>query len=203
MEITAAMVKELRSQSGAGIMECKSALKETSGDVEAAITFLRKKGLAKADKKSDRQTGDGSVGTYIHAGNKLGVMVELNCETDFVANTPDFQELMRDSAMHIAAAKPRFATREEVTQETLDKEKEIFAHQAKESGKPENIIEKIVSGKMEKFYEENCVLEQPFIKDPDKIVKDLITESIATLGENISVGRYIRYAVGESNNGQQ
>ena len=124
MEITAAMVKELRSQSGAGIMECKSALKETSGDVESAITFLRKKGLAKADKKSGRQTGDGSVGTYIHAGNKLGVMVELNCETDFVANTPDFQELIRDIAMHIAAAKPRFATREEVTQETLDKEKE-------------------------------------------------------------------------------
>ena len=120
MEITAAMVKELRSQSGAGIMECKSALKEPSGDVESAITFLRKKGLAKADKKSGRQTGDGSVGTYIHAGNKLGVMVELNCETDFVANTPDFQELIRDIAMHIAAAKPRFATREEVTQEILE-----------------------------------------------------------------------------------
>ena len=165
MEITAVMVKELRSQSGAGIMECKSALKETNGDVDAAITFLRKKGLAKADKKSDRQTGDGSIGSYIHAGSKLGVMVELNCETDFVANTPDFQELVRDIAMHIAAAKPRFATREEVTQEILDKEKEIAAHQAKESGKPENIIEKIVSGKMEKFYEETCVLEQPFIKD--------------------------------------
>lgn len=195
MEITAAMVKELRSQSGAGIMECKSALKETSGDVETAITFLRKKGLAKADKKSGRQTGDGSVGTYIHAGNKLGVMVELNCETDFVANTPDFQELIRDIAMHIAAAKPRFATREEVTQETLDKEKEIFAHQAKESGKPENIIEKIVSGKMEKFYEENCVLEQPFIKDTNITIQELIKQKIALLGENINIGKFARFEV--------
>jgi len=195
MEITAAMVKELRSQSGAGIMECKSALKETSGDVEAAITFLRKKGLAKADKKSGRQTGDGSVGTYIHAGNKLGVMVELNCETDFVANTPDFQELIRDIAMHIAAAKPRFATREEVTQETLDKEKEIFVHQAKESGKPENIIEKIVSGKMEKFYEENCVLEQPFIKDTNITIQELIKQKIALLGENINIGKFVRFEI--------
>ena len=195
MEITATMVKELRSQSGAGIMECKSALKETSGDVEAAITFLRKKGLAKADKKSGRQTGDGSVGTYIHAGNKLGVMVELNCETDFVANTPDFQELIRDIAMHIAAAKPRFSTREEVTQETLDKEKEIFAHQAKESGKPENIIEKIVSGKMEKFYEENCVLEQPFIKDTNITIQELIKQKIALLGENINIGKFVRFEI--------
>ena len=195
MEITAVMVKELRSQSGAGIMECKSALKETSGDVEAAITFLRIKGLAKADKKSGRQTGDGSVGTYIHAGNKLGVMVELNCETDFVANTPDFQELIRDIAMHIAAAKPRFATREEVTQETLDKEKEIFAHQAKESGKPENIIEKIVSGKMEKFYEENCVLEQPFIKDTNITIQELIKQKIALLVENINIGKFARFEI--------
>jgi elongation factor Ts len=195
MEITAAMVKELRSQSGAGIMECKSALKETSGDVEAAITFLRKKGLAKADKKSDRQTGDGSVGTYIHAGNKLGVMVALNCETDFVANTPDFQELVRDIAMHIAAAKPRFARRDEVTQEILDKEKEIAAHVAKESGKPDNIIEKIVTGKMEKFYEENCVLEQPFVKDTNITVGELIKQKIALLGENIVLGRFSRFEI--------
>ena len=195
MEITAVMVKELRSQSGAGIMECKSALKETNGDVDAAITFLRKKGLAKADKKSDRQTGDGSIGSYIHAGSKLGVMLELNCETDFVANTPDFQELVRDIAMHIAAAKPRFATREEVTQEILDKEKEIAAHQAKESGKPENIIEKIVSGKMEKFYEETCVLEQPFIKDTNITVKDLIKQKIALLGENINIGKFVRFEI--------
>ena len=195
MEITASMVKELRSQSGAGIMECKSALKETNGDIEAAITFLRKKGLAKADKKSDRQTGDGSIGSYIHAGNKIGVMVELNCETDFVANTPDFQELVRDIAMHIAAAKPRFAKREEVTQETLNKEKEIFAHQAKESGKPDNIIEKIVSGKMEKFYEENCILEQPFIRDTNITVQELIKQKIALLGENINIGRFVRFEI--------
>jgi elongation factor Ts len=195
MEITAVMVKELRSQTGAGIMECKSALKETSGNVEAAITFLRKKGLAKADKKSDRQTGDGSVGTYIHAGNKLGVMVELNCETDFVANTPDFQELVRDIAMHIAAAKPRFATRDEVTREILDKEKEIAAHMAKESGKPDNIIEKIVTGKMEKFYEENCVLEQPFVKDTNVTVQELIKQKIALLGENIVLRRFSRFEI--------
>ena len=195
MEINAAMVKELRSQSGAGIMECKSALKETNGDVEAAITFLRKKGLAKADKKSDRQTGDGSIGSYIHAGSKLGVMVELNCETDFVANTPDFQELVRDIAMHIAAAKPRFANREEVTQEILDKEKEIAAHQAKESGKPENIIKKIVSGKMEKFYEETCVLEQPFIKDTIISVLELIKQKIALFGVNINIGKFVRFEI--------
>ncbi len=195
MDITAAMVKELRSQSGAGIMECKSALKETSGDVEAAVTFLRKKGLAKADKKSDRQTGDGAIGAYIHQGNKLGVMLELNCETDFVANTPDFQELVRDIAMHIAAAKPRYASREEVTQEILDKEKEIFAHQALESGKPENIVEKIVSGKMEKFYEENCVLEQPYIKDTSVTVQELIKQKIALLGENIVIGRFSRFEI--------
>ena len=195
MEITAAMVKELRSLSGAGIMECKSALKETKGDVEDAITFLRKKGLAKADKKSDRNTSEGKVGTYIHQGGKIGVMLQLNCETDFVANTPDFQELVRDVAMHIAAAKPRFATREEVTEEVLGKEREIFAHQAKESGKPENIIEKIVTGKMEKFYEENCVLEQPFIKDTNVTIGELIKQKIALLGENINIGQFSRFEI--------
>ncbi len=195
MEITAAMVKELRSQSGAGIMECKSALKETQGDVEEAITFLRKKGLAKADKKSGRDTAEGKVGSYIHQGSKIGVLLELNCETDFVANTPDFDELVRDIAMHIAAAKPRFATREEVTEETLIKEREIFAHQAKESGKPENIIEKIVNGKMEKFYEENCVLEQAFIKDTNITIGELIKQKIALLGENINIGKYSRFEI--------
>ena len=195
MEITAAMVKELRSLSGAGIMECKSALKETKGDVEDAITFLRKKGLAKADKKSDRNTSEGKVGTYIHQGGKIGVMLQLNCETDFVANTPDFQELVRDVAMHIAAAKPRFATREEVTEEVLEKEREIFVHQAKESGKPENIIEKIVTGKMEKFYEENCVLEQPFIKDTNVTIGELIKQKIALLGENINIGQFSRFEI--------
>ncbi len=195
MEITAAMVKELRSQSGAGIMECKSALKETQGDLEEAVTFLRKKGLAKADKKSDRQTSEGVIGSYIHQGGKVGVMVELNCETDFVANTPDFQTLVKDIAMHIAAAKPRFATREEVTEGVLEKEREIFAHQAKESGKPENIIEKIVVGKMEKFYEENCVLEQPFIKDTNVTIGELIKQKIALLGENINIGQFSRFEI--------
>lgn len=195
MEITAAMVKELRSQSGAGIMECKSALKETQGDLEEAITFLRKKGLAKADEKSDRQTSEGVIGSYIHQGSKVGVMLELNCETDFVANTPDFQALVKDIAMHIAAAKPRFATREEVTEGVLEKEREIFAHQAKESGKPENIIEKIVTGKMEKFYEENCVLEQPFIKDTNVTIGELIKQKIALLGENINIGQFSRFEI--------
>lgn len=195
MEITAAMVKELRSQSGAGIMECKSALKETKGDVEDAITFLRKKGLAKADKKSDRNTSEGKVGTYIHQGGKIGVMLQLNCETDFVANTPDFQELVRDVAMHIAAAKPRFATREEVTEEVLGKEREIFVHQAKESGKPENIIDKIVTGKMEKFYAENCVLEQPFVKDTNVTIGELIKQKIALLGENINLSQFARFEI--------
>ena len=195
MEITAAMVKELRSLSGAGIMECKSALKETKGDVEDAITFLRKKGLAKADKKSDRNTSEGKVGTYIHQGGKIGVMLQLNCETDFVANTPDFQELVRDVAMHIAAAKPRFATREEVTEEVLGKEREIFVHQAKESGKPENIIDKIVTGKMEKFYAENCVLEQPFVKNTDVTIGELIKQKIALLGENINLSQFVRFEI--------
>ena len=195
MEITAAMVKELRSLSGAGIMECKSALKETKGDVEDAITFLRKKGLAKADKKSDRNTSEGKVGTYIHQGGKIGVILQLNCETDFVANTPDFQELVRDVAMHIAAAKPRFATREEVTEEVLGKEREIFAHQAKESGKPENIIDKIVTGKMEKFYAENCVLEQPFVKDTNVTIGELIKQKIALLGENINLSQFARFEI--------
>ena len=195
MEITAAMVKELRSQSGAGIMECKSALKETQGDVEEAITFLRKKGLAKADKKSDRQTSEGVIGSYIHQGGKIGVMLELNCETDFVANTPDFQNLVKDIAMHIAAAKPRFASREEVTKTILEKEREIFAHQAKESGKPENIIEKIVTGKIEKFYEDNCVLEQPFIKDTNVTIGELIKQKISLLGENINIGQFSRFEI--------
>lgn len=189
------MVKELRTKSGAGIMECKSALKESKGNVEEAITFLRKKGLAKAGKKSDRHTGDGAIGSYIHPGNKIGVMVQLNCETDFVANTPEFQELLKDICMHIAAAKSRFISRENVTQEDLDREREIFAHQARESGKPDHIIEKIVDGKMEKYYEENCLLDQRFIKDGDLTIQDLIKQKIALLGENITVGDFIRFEI--------
>ena len=196
MEVTADMVKTLRQQSGAGIMECKNALKETKGDIEEAITYLRKKGIAKADKKGDRSTGDGRIGSYIHAGSKIGVLLELNCETDFVANTDDFQDLLKDIAMHIAAAKPRFRSREDVTQDVLDKEREIFAAQARDSGKPENIIDKIVDGKMSKFYEENCLLDQAFIKDGDLTIQELIKQKIAKLGENITIGGFSRYEIG-------
>ena len=195
MEINAAMVKDLRTRSGAGIMECKQALKETSGDIEEAITFLRKKGLAKANKKAGRETGDGAIGSYVHPGNKIGVMVKINCETDFVANTPDFQELVKDIAMHIAASRPRFVKREDVTQDILDKEKEIFTDQARESGKPEKIIDKIVTGKMDKFYEENCLLEQSFVKDTNISIQELIQQKIAILGENIMVGAFTRYEI--------
>jgi len=196
MEITAEMVKSLRQQSGAGIMECKNALKESNGEVEGAVTFLRKKGLAKADKKADRETSEGTVSTYIHPGSKIGVMAELLCETDFVANTTDFQQLARDICMHIAASKPRFVSRDEVTEDVLEKEKEIYAAQARDSGKPEKIIDKIVVGKMDKFYEENCLLEQKFIKDSDCTVQDLIKQKIATLGENILVGNFCRFEIG-------
>lgn len=195
MEITAAMVKELRQQSGAGILECKNALTETEGNIEEAMVALRKKGIAKAEKKGDRAAGDGAIGAYIHAGNKIGVLLKLHCETDFVANTDEFQELNKDISMHIAAACPRFVSRDEVTEEVLAQEREIFAHQARESGKPENIIEKMVSGKMEKYYEENCLLEQPFIKDTQKTIQELIKEKIAKLGENITVGQFTRMEI--------
>ena len=197
MEISAEMVKNLRQQSGAGIMECKNALKETNGDIEEAITFLRKKGLAKADKKADRETGEGTVCSYIHPGSKIGAMAQVLCETDFVANTPDFQQLGKDICMHIAAAKPRFVSREEVTEDTLEKEKEIYAAQARDSGKPEKIIDKIVTGKMDKFYEENCLLEQKFIKDTDCTIHELIKQKIAVLGENIMVGNFCRFEIGK------
>lgn len=195
MEVTADMVKVLREKSGAGILACRNALQETNGDIEEAITFLRKKGMAQADKKGDRSTGDGAIGTYIHPGSKIGVMVELNCETDFVAKNDEFQDLLKDIAMHIAAAKPRFTSREDVTEEVLQKEREIFAAQAKESGKPDKVIEKIVEGKMSKFYEENCLLDQAFIKDTDVNVQELIKQKIAKLGENITVGGFSRMEI--------
>lgn len=195
MEITAELVKNLRERSGAGIMECKQALKETNGDIEEAITSLRKKGLAKAGKKEGRETNDGAIASYIHPGSKIGVLVQLNCETDFVANTPDFKELLKDIAMHIAAARPRFKSREEVSQSVLDQEREIFAHQARESGKPEKVIEKIVEGKMDKFYEENCLLDQMFIKDTNVSIQELIKQKIAKLGENITVGNFSRFEI--------
>ena len=195
MEVTAEMVKTLRQQSGAGIMECKNALKETEGDIEEAITCLRKKGMAKADKKGGRSTGDGAIGSYIHAGNKIGVLLELNCETDFVANTNEFKDLLKDIAMHIAAAKPRFTSRDNVSSDVLDKEREIFSHQANEAGKPENIIGKIVDGKMSKFFEENCLLDQAYIKDGDLTIQELIKQKIAQLGENITVGSFSRFEI--------
>ena len=195
MEITAELVRTLREKSGAGIMECKQALKETNGDIEEAITALRKKGLARAGKKEGRETNDGAIASYIHPGSKIGVMVQLNCETDFVANTPDFKELLKDIAMHIAATKPRFKFREEVTQSVMDQEREIFAHQARESGKPEKVIEKIVAGKIDKFYEENCLLDQMFIKDANITIQELIKQKIAILGENITVGNFARFEI--------
>lgn len=197
MEISAQMVKGLRQKSGAGIMECKQALKETGGDIEEAVTFLRKKGLAKADKKADRETGDGAIGSYIHPGSKIGVLAQVHCETDFVANTPEFQQLVKDICMHVAASKPRFVSRDDVTQEVLDKEREIYAAQARDSGKPEKIIDKIVAGKMDKYYAENCLLEQPFVKDTDLTIQELIKQKIAVLGENITVGIFSRFEIGK------
>ncbi|HEX6903586.1 MAG TPA: translation elongation factor Ts [Thermoanaerobaculia bacterium] len=196
-EITAAMVKELRERTGAGMMDCKNALNETQGDIEAAIDALRKKGLAAAAKKAGRVTAEGAVGSYIHGGGKLGVLVEVNCETDFVARTDAFQELVRDIAMHIAAAEPRFVRREEVTAEDLERERAIFQEQALASGKPANVVEKIVAGKMEKYYGEFVLLEQPFVKNPDQTVAQLIAERVGKIGENIQVRRFVRFKLGE------
>jgi elongation factor Ts len=197
MEITAQMVKQLRERTGAGMMDCKSALAETKGEMEAAVDFLRKKGLAAAAKKAGRVAAEGAVGSYIHAGGKIGVLVEVNSETDFVARTEEFQELIRDIAMHIAAAEPRAVRREEVTQEDLDRERAIFRDQALASGKPANIVDRIVEGKMEKYFSEFVLLEQPFVKDPDKTVGQLVTEKVAKIGENIQVRRFARFKLGE------
>ena len=203
MSIDAKIVKELRDKTGAGMMDCKRALVETDGNLEKAVEALRKAGVAKAEKKGTRSAQDGLVYSYIHHGGRLGVLVEVNCETDFVAKTEGFKELVHNLAIQIAATNPVSVSREQVPEELVKSEQDIYTEQAKYSKKPDKVIEKIVAGKMDKYFQEICLLEQPFIKDPDKIVKDLIIESIATLGENISVGRYIRYAVGESNNGQQ
>jgi elongation factor Ts len=197
MAITAQMVKELRERTSAPMMDCKNALTETQGDMEKAVDFLRKKGLAAAAKKAGRIAAEGAVGSYIHGGGKLGVMVEVNCETDFVARTDDFQDLVRDIAMHIAAAEPRFVRREEVTEDVLAREREIFRDQALASGKPPAVVEKIVTGKMEKYYAEYVLLEQPFVKDSDKTVGQMITEKVAKIGENIQVRRFARFKLGE------
>ena len=196
--ISAQLVKELRDRTGAGFSDCRAALVEAGGDLEQAINVLRKKGQAAAAKKAQRATSEGLVGSYIHAGGKIGVLVEINCESDFVARTQDFQRLCHDVAMHIAALDPRFLSREEVTQEILDREREIYSEQAKTTGKPPAVIEKIVSGKMEKFYEENCLYEQHFIKDEAVTVKELVDQAIAKLGENIAIRRFSRFKVGES-----
>ena len=198
MEVSASAVKDLREKTGAGMMDCKKALAETGGDVQKAIDYLRQKGLAAAAKKADRVAADGAVGAYVHPGGKIGVLVEINCETDFVARTAEFQSLLKDVAMQVAAANPRYLRREEVPAAELDKEKEIYRQQALETGKPEKVVDKIVEGKLERFYSEACLLEQAFIKDPDKKVTDIVNESIGRLGENIQIRRFSRYHLGEA-----
>jgi len=197
MEVSASVVKELREKTGAGMMDCKKALAETEGDVRKAIDYLRQKGLAAAAKKADRAAADGAVGAYVHPGGKIGVLVEINCETDFVARTGEFQALLKDIAMQVAAANPRYIRREDVSPAELDKEKEIYRQQALETGKPEKVIDKIVEGKIDRFYSEVCLLEQSFIKDPDKTISTVINDAIARLGENIQVRRFARYHLGE------
>ena len=195
--VSAQLVKELRDRTGAGFSDCRAALLETSGDIERAVDVLRKKGQAAAAKKAQRATSEGLVSCYIHAGGRIGVLVEINCESDFVARTEAFQRLCHDVAMHIAALDPRFLRREDVTQEVLDREREIYSEQARTTGKPAPVVEKIVAGKMEKFYEENCLYEQHFIKDEGVTIKELVDQSIAKVGENISIRRFSRFKVGE------
>ena len=198
LAIDASAVKQLRDKTGAGMMDCKNALKESNGDLDGAIDFLRKSGAAKAEKKGSRATKEGLVYSYIHAGGRLGVMIEVNCETDFVAKTDGFVELAHNLAMQIAATNPISLDKDSVPEDIIAKEKEIYSEQAKSSGKPDNIIEKMVEGRLSKFFQENCLMEQAYIKDSDKKVSDLMTETIATLGENIIISKYTRFAVGES-----
>jgi len=197
--ISAAMVKELREKTGAPMMDCRSALVEAQGKMDDAVVVLRKKGMASAAKKASRAASEGAVGTYIHAGGKIGVLIEINCESDFVARTEDFQELLKDIAMHIAASDPRYIRKEDVTAEDMEREKEIYRAQAAQAGKPAPVIEKIVEGKMSKFYEEVCLLEQPFIKEQTVTIGQLIAQKVGKLGENIMVRRFARFKVGETN----
>jgi elongation factor Ts len=197
--ISATMVKELREKTGAPMMDCRSALVEAQGSMEEAVVVLRKKGMASAAKKASRTASEGAVGTYIHAGGKIGVLIEVNCESDFVARTPDFQELLKDIAMHIAATDPRYIRKEDVTAEDLEREKDIYRAQAAQTGKPAPMIEKIVEGKMSKFYEEVCLLEQPFIKEQTVTIAQLIAQKVGKLGENIMVRRFARFKVGDAN----
>jgi elongation factor Ts len=197
MEVSANIVKELREKTGAGFMDCKKALAESGGDLEKAVDYLRQKGIAAAAKKASRVAADGAVGAYVHPGGKIGVLLEINCETDFVARNADFQTLLKDVGMQIAAANPRFVRREDVSPGEFERERAIYRQQALDSGKPEKIVDKIVEGKMERFYSEVCLLEQAFIKDPDRKVSDIINDAIARLGENIQVRRFARYHLGE------
>jgi elongation factor Ts len=199
--IPAQLVKELRERTNAGFADCRAALIEAGGDIEKAISVLRKRGQAAAAKKAQREASEGLVGSYIHAGGKIGVLVEINCESDFVARTPIFQQLSHDIAMHIAALDPRYVRREEVTPEMLEKEREIYSAQAKATGKPDAVIEKIVNGKMEKFYEENCLYEQHYIKDESVTIGEMINQAIVKLGENMGIRRFVRFKVGEVSGG--
>jgi elongation factor Ts len=197
MAITAELVKTLREKTGAGVMNCKEALTNTDGDIEKAIEYLRKKGIDTAVKKAGRETSEGQVGSYIHTGGKIGVLVDIRCETDFVARTPEFQTLVKEIAMHVAALAPRFISKEDVTPEVLEKEREILRAQSENSGKPANIIEKMIEGRLQKFYKEACLLDQNYFREPEISIDDLIKRSIAQLGENIKIVRFIRYQVGE------
>ena len=197
MDVSASAVKALRETTGAGMMDCKKALAESGGDLQKAVDYLRQKGLAAAAKKADRRAADGAVGAYVHPGGKIGVLVEINCETDFVARTAEFQALVKDIAMQVAAANPRVVRREEVSPDELEKEKAIYRQQALETGKPEKVVERIVEGKIERFFSEICLLEQSFIKDPDKNITNVINDAIARLGENIQIRRFARYHLGE------
>ncbi len=199
MEISAGLVKELREKTGAGMMDCKKALAETSGDFEKAVEFLRKKGIASASKKAGRATKEGAVTSYIHGEGRVGVLLEVNCETDFVARTEQFRAFVKDIAMHIAAAGPQWTNSDEVPADIIAKEKEIAVAQMQASGKPAAVLEKIAEGKIKKFYEDNCLVNQVFVKDPSKTIEQLTKEMIATLGENIAIRRFTRYALGEGN----
>jgi elongation factor Ts len=198
MQITSGMVKELRDKTGAGIMDCKEALTASEGAMDDAVDFLRKKGLQSAAKRSARTTREGIIESYIHTGNRLGVLLEVNCETDFVARTDDFQTFVRDLAMHIAASNPLYISKDDVPEEALEKERAILEEQAKQAGRPEQVIPKIVEGRLQKYYEEHCLLEQPFVKNPDITVDEMLKEQIAKMGENITVGRFTRFLLGES-----
>jgi len=198
MDISADVVKKLREKTGVGLMDCKEALKQANGDMEKAVDFLREKGLAKLQKRMGRVASEGTVASYIHTGGKVGAMVEINCETDFVAKTDQFQEFVKDIAMQITASNPLYIKREDIPQGHIDREKTIYRNQALESGKPEKIIDKIAEGKLEKFYQEVCLIEQPFIKNPDVIIKDLLEELLVKTGEKIVINRFVRFQLGET-----